>query len=45
MRSSLGLGDGRLKILEGVTTPEEVARVTQAAGIIDNDEDEQMIIN
>ena len=29
------LGDGRLKILDGLTTPEEVARITQVEGIIE----------
>lgn len=29
------LGDGRLKILDGQTTPEEIARLTQAEGIVD----------
>ena len=29
------LGDGRLKILNGVTTPDEIARVAQVAGIVE----------
>jgi type IV pilus assembly protein PilB len=29
------LGDGRLKILEGLTTPDEVSRVTQVEGLIE----------
>lgn len=34
------LGDGRLKILDGVTTPEEVARVTQAQGAVMQEDDD-----
>lgn len=29
------LGDGRIKILNGVTTPDEIARVAQVAGIVE----------
>lgn len=29
------LGDGKLKILSGVTTPDEIARVAQVSGIVD----------
>ena len=29
------LGDGRLKILDGTTTPDEVARITQVEGVIE----------
>ncbi len=38
------LGDGRLKILDGLTTPQEVARITQIHGVVDLDEDEQAAI-
>jgi type II secretory ATPase GspE/PulE/Tfp pilus assembly ATPase PilB-like protein len=31
------LGDGRIKILNGTTTLEEVARVAQVAGIVDEE--------
>ena len=34
------LGDGCLKILDVVTTPEEVARITQAEGFADIHEEE-----
>ena len=34
------LGDGRLKILSGVTTLAEVARITQVEGVVDVTEDE-----
>ena len=34
------LGDGRIKILRGLTTPEEVARVTQSEGFIDPTDEE-----
>ncbi len=27
------VGDGKIKILKGVTTPDEIARVTQVAGV------------
>ena len=30
------LEDGKLKILAGVTTPEDLLRVTQAEGVIDD---------
>ncbi len=33
------LGDGRLKILAGQTTLEEIARITQIEGVVDSDED------
>jgi type IV pilus assembly protein PilB len=29
------LGDGKLKILKGITTPEDLLRITQAEGIVD----------
>jgi type IV pilus assembly protein PilB len=35
------LGDGKVKILRGVTTPDEVARITQAEGIIGEEEAEE----
>ena len=34
------LGDGRLKVLEGVTTLQEVSRLAQVEGIIDAEEEE-----
>ncbi|MDH3583131.1 MAG: ATPase, T2SS/T4P/T4SS family [Phycisphaerae bacterium] len=34
------VGDGRLKILAGVTTPEEIGRVAQVGGLVEMDEDE-----
>ncbi len=38
------LGDGRLKILDGKTSPEEVSRITQAEGvIIEEQEDEELM--
>jgi hypothetical protein len=33
------LGDGKLKILRGMTTPEEIARVAQAEGIAGEEEE------
>ena len=33
------LGDGNLKILEGKTTLEEVAKIAQVEGVVDLDED------
>ena len=38
------LGDGKLKILEGLTTPEEIARITQVQGMIDAEEDEEAVL-
>jgi type IV pilus assembly protein PilB len=35
------LGDGKRKILGGTTTPEEIARITQVQGLIDEDEEQQ----
>jgi type IV pilus assembly protein PilB len=35
------LGDGRLKILDGRTTPDEVARITQAEGVIIEEQEEE----
>ncbi len=35
------LGDGRLKILEGATTMEEISRITQVEGVVDVDDDEE----
>jgi type II secretory ATPase GspE/PulE/Tfp pilus assembly ATPase PilB-like protein len=32
------LGDGKLKILDGNTTPDEVAKIAQAEGIIEEEE-------
>ncbi len=32
------LDDGKVKILNGITTPAEIARVTQAEGIVTDDE-------
>ena len=29
------LGDGKIKILNGTTTPEELLRITQAEGVLD----------
>jgi type IV pilus assembly protein PilB len=31
------LGDGKLKILDGDTTLEEIARITQIEGVVDTD--------
>ncbi|MCX5661225.1 MAG: ATPase, T2SS/T4P/T4SS family [Planctomycetota bacterium] len=35
------LGDGKLKILDGQTTPEEISRIAQVEGVVDLDEDTQ----
>jgi len=35
------LGDGKIKIMKGVTTPAEIARVAQVAGLIDMTEEEE----
>jgi len=35
------LGDGRLKVLDGQTTLEEVSRIAQVAGVVDMTEDEE----
>ncbi|WP_432800258.1 GspE/PulE family protein [Poriferisphaera sp. WC338] len=38
------LGDGRLKILEGKTTLEEISRITQIEGVVeDSEEDEEAV--
>ncbi|MHC4976840.1 MAG: GspE/PulE family protein [Planctomycetota bacterium] len=34
------LGDGKIKILKGITTPAEIARVAQAGGIVEENEEE-----
>ncbi|MEX0775610.1 MAG: ATPase, T2SS/T4P/T4SS family [Phycisphaeraceae bacterium] len=34
------LGDGKLKILEGATTMDEVSRITQVAGVVDTEAEE-----
>ena len=34
------LGDGRLKILDGFTTPEEISRIAQVEGVVDMSEEE-----
>ena len=39
------LGDGRLKILEGITTPEEVARITQVEGVVNWRDDDEIEIS
>ncbi len=36
------LEDGKLKILRGITTPEEVARIAQSEGIVTMEEEEQI---
>jgi type IV pilus assembly protein PilB len=33
------LEDGKLKILRGITTPDEVARIAQAEGIVEAEEE------
>jgi len=37
------LGDGKIKILKGVTTPEEIARVAQVEGVAMSDEELEVI--
>ena len=37
------LGDGKIKILKGVTTPEEIARVAQIEGVAMSDEELEVI--
>ena len=34
------LGDAKLKILDGLTTPDEIARITQAEGTLEFNEEE-----
>jgi type IV pilus assembly protein PilB len=34
------LGDGRLKVLDGTTTPEEIAKIAQVEGILEGEADE-----
>ena len=38
------LGDGKLKILDGVTTMDEVAKIAQSEGLIDMEEDDEQHI-
>ncbi len=38
------LGDGRLKILDGKTTPDEIARITQVEGVVDSGPDEDTMV-
>ncbi len=38
------LGDGRLKILDGKTTPDEVARITQAEGVIIEEQEDEAAV-
>jgi len=33
------VGDGRLKVLDGLTTPSEIARITQVEGIMEEEEE------
>ncbi len=35
------LGDGKLKILDGQTTPDEISRITQVEGVVDFSEDDE----
>jgi len=48
-RAAIGSGmaplvnDGKVKVLKGVTTPEEVARLAQVEGMVQLDEEEQMV--
>ncbi|MCE9591894.1 MAG: Flp pilus assembly complex ATPase component TadA [Planctomycetes bacterium] len=35
------LGDGRLKILDGFTTPDEIASITQVEGVVDDSGEEE----
>jgi type IV pilus assembly protein PilB len=35
------LGDGKLKILRGITTLEEVSRITQVEGVVESEEEEE----
>lgn len=37
------VGDGKLKVLKGMTSPEEIARVAQVAGLVDIDEEENVV--
>lgn len=37
------LGDGRLKILEGKTTIEEISRLTQMEGVVEDIEEEELV--
>jgi len=34
------LGDGRLKVLDGTTTPEEIAKIAQVEGVLEGEADE-----
>ena len=38
------LGDGRLKILDGLTSLEEIARITQVEGLVELTEDEETMV-
>jgi len=37
------VNDGKIKVLKGMTTPEEIARLAQVEGMVQLDEEEQMI--
>ncbi len=39
------LSDGRIKILEGITTPEEIARITQVEGVVNWRDEEEIEMN
>jgi hypothetical protein len=36
------LGDGKLKILSGMTTPAEVSKIAQVEGVVDEDEEDEV---
>ena len=38
------LGDGKLKILEGLTTLEEIARIAQVEGVVESGEEEETLV-